>query len=355
MCSVTIEILLILRSSCSSFAASPTALPSNSTNVNAMSKTSHLGVTVVELLVTIGIITALAAMLFPAVQAARERARSTQCQSSLRQLGAAFLAHEDAHAYFPTGGWGWGWQGDPDRGYSKLQPGGWPYALLPFIEQTALREQGSGLPPQQKRFEVRLVAEHPLSLFVCPSRRPALPYPFVHQDGFFNIDRPDYLAPSDYAANVGDQKPGLYGTGPQSLSLGDSAGYIWQNSVHTGVVFRRSEIRSGEVADGTSATYLVGEKFLAVNHYATGEGTNDNQGLYVGADRDTLCSTHNDFRPRRDANNVSSDHTFGSAHATGLFMAFCDGSVRKVSYSISSEIHRRLGNRHDGQPVSDLP
>jgi prepilin-type processing-associated H-X9-DG protein len=42
---------------------------------------------------------------------------------------------------------------------------------------------------------------------------------------------------------------------------------------------------------------------------------------------------------------------FGSAHANGCGFAFCDGSVRTISYQIDPEVHRRLGNRRDGMPI----
>ena len=98
------------------------------------------GFTLVELLVVIAIIGILIALLLPAVQAAREAARRSQCQNHLKQLGLAMLQHEEAHRFFPTGGWGWGWIGDPDRGFDYRQPGGWVYNSLPYLEQTGLHE-----------------------------------------------------------------------------------------------------------------------------------------------------------------------------------------------------------------------
>jgi prepilin-type processing-associated H-X9-DG protein len=191
----------------------------------------------------------------------------------------------------------------------------------------------------------------PLELFYCPSRRQVEAYPFVSKTDFVNIDRPPVVARCDYAANAGDQEPGLYGPGPASLAEGDSPAYAWPPMVQTGICFRRSEIRPGDIRDGTSSTYLVAEGYLDAHRYNTGDAANDDQGAYAGYDRDTLRVTHPSYPPLRDAPGVSSDHSFGSAHPAGFNAAFCDGSVRMISYGIDSETHRRLGNRHDRLPV----
>jgi hypothetical protein len=305
----------------------------------------------IEALVVISILGILMAIVLPAVQAARESSRRTQCANHLKQLALGCLAHENAHHHLPTGGWGWRWQPDPDRGFGRRQPGGWPYALLPFVEQATSRQIGQAKSPAEKRALGRMVAETPVPLFHCPSRRSAVPYPFVHPLDFYNIDRPAFIARSDYSANAGDQTPYLYGAGPASLAEGDGPTYKWTQTDGTGVVFRRSEVRVASIRDGLSSTYLLGESYLNPQQYETGKAENDDQGLYVGFDRDTLRVTSPEFPPLRDHHGLDSDHSFGSAHPAGWHAALCDGSVRMLSYQIGVEVHRRLGNRKDCLPL----
>ena len=103
--------------------------------------------TLVEPLVVITIIGILIGLLLPAVQAAREAARQLQCRNNLKQLALAALDHEHVNHWLPTGGWGSTWVGDPDAGFGTLQPAGFFYNVLPYMEQQALHD----LPQQAAR------------------------------------------------------------------------------------------------------------------------------------------------------------------------------------------------------------
>src|SRR5688572_11552964 len=94
-----------------------------------------LGFTLVELLVVIAIIGVLVALLLPAVQAAREAARRTQCSNNLKQYGLAIHNYHDTFKAIPPGGY-------PDPGWAvwagQSPAIGWQVRVLPFAEQQPL-------------------------------------------------------------------------------------------------------------------------------------------------------------------------------------------------------------------------
>jgi prepilin-type N-terminal cleavage/methylation domain-containing protein len=325
--------------------------------------------TLVEVLVVITIIGILIALLLPAVQAAREAARRVQCQNNLKQMSLAWQAHVAANGRYPTGGWGWHWAGDPDRGFTRNQPGGWHYNILPYMEMASLHDMGQN----GNRAAGKQRVETPVPMFICPTRRRAIAYPYTHGSPYVNVDRPSMIGRSDYAACGGDQYGTTNWAGPGSLSEGDGMSEDTWNKTGgidtilgaTGVVFCRSEVNPTQVIDGLSTTYMAGERYLTPDRYFDGIEYANDQGWDVAYDYDGVRWTYFDStRPVTDANNtehqpradrpgLTSGHAFGSAHPTSFFMAFCDGSVRPLSYGIDRETHRRLGNRKDKKPVDE--
>lgn len=311
--------------------------------------------TLVELLVVIAIIGVLVALLLPAVQAARESARRTQCQNHLKQIALAFHNHHDTHGFFPTGGWGWNWVGDPDRGFDERQPGGWVFNVLPFMEQTPLRDRGAGLATAAKMAALQQTIATPIGNFNCPSRRKPVPYPTPYT--MFNANYSPRVGKTDYAANCGDFSRNEIDGGPPAGTTTPPA----TPTQETGVSYRTSRVRIAEVTDGTSQTYMVGEKFLTIDRWESGADPADNENMYVGYDNDIYRSSNATyFPPRKDVRDAvviaagggNRFYVWGSIHPAGFNMAYCDGSIRISSYNIDAVSYARYGNRRDGNVIS---
>jgi prepilin-type N-terminal cleavage/methylation domain-containing protein len=302
------------------------------------------GMTLVELMVVIAIIGILLALLLPAVQAMREAARKVECKNKLRQIGLACSLHHDVHRHFPTNGWGWQWTGDAQRGFDHLQPGGWCFNILPFVEEAAARELASGGPSTAKLLQT------PLSLFYCPSRRSPGLFPYTPTAfSLRNSSTVRDAARTDFAVCAGDQVIHTPG-GPASANPTDLASYDWpQFTDATGVSYVLTRIRLADILDGTSNTILVGEKYLDSRHYRDGQDLGDDQTAYLGDDADIRRWTS--APPRRDDDHTDIQH-FGSAHTGGCHFVLCDGSTRLISYSVDAAVFQFLGNRHDGRALS---
>jgi prepilin-type N-terminal cleavage/methylation domain-containing protein/prepilin-type processing-associated H-X9-DG protein len=309
--------------------------------------------TLVELLVVIAIIGVLVALLLPAVQAARESARRTQCTNNLKQMGIAVHNHCDTYLVFPTGGnvpWpvvsdyfsngGTGAPEGPDK-----QGMGWAYQILPFIEQQAIYNMRT-----QTAVETSFVKG-----YFCPSRRPK-----ATQGGRYLMD---------YAAST----PGVSGLSP-SDSLWQ--GNIWAvpgDRLWDGVIIRASWFKTTDpmgnpvyqdpnsqkamgfkgITDGTSNVLMISEKCLKPENYVVGDW-HDDRGWSDGWDPDIIRTTADELVPDTKYRKTGTDvgYMFGSAHPGGVNALLADGSVRVIVYSVDRVMFDRLGNRQDGEPVT---
>ena len=349
------------------------------------------GFTLVELLVVIAIIGVLVALLLPAVQAAREAARNSQCKNSLRQIGLSMLNYESAKKEFPAGGWGFRWMGDPDAGTGARQPGGWIYQMAPYIEQGNVTHIGSGTRGPAKMEALAQQRAAIIPMLYCPSRRAPVGMPSVEL--CFNAGNPALEAKTDYAANGGASRIGPQAGPAPNEDLTNCLGGFpsctggLQPSDSTiangfaGIVTARTGAKLRQVTDGTSNTIMAGEKYLPFEFYEqityeskTGgsiadDNPGDNSSVYQGYDQDTVrwpngklgdgglpdgnlpirdtepSGSHSDRNGFYKSNGVN---RMGSAHPGGVNLVYVDGSVHAVEFDVAPLVWNALADRQDG-------
>ncbi len=210
-------------------------------------KTRVPGFTLVEVLVVIAIVGILIALLLPAVQAARESARRTQCINNLKQIGLAIENHDSLKKAYPMGR-------DQTRQYGVS----WAFQLLSYMENEPLFKSRQ-LEERVDSDENAMALRTPVPMFFCPSRRSA-----VADRDFDNDDDPTLKpaagAGGDYAANPG--KDILYGIVPGAEGRDKRVRSMIVKRAEAGPMFTFSRIQSRQVSDGLSKTLAVGERHI---------------------------------------------------------------------------------------------
>ncbi len=137
-------------------------------------------------------------------------------------------------------------------------------------------------------------------------------------------------------------------------------GVVIENKID-GVSFVRSKISIRHKSDGTSNTYMMGEKRLRADFYYSGLDGGDNETWCTGFNNDNYRTGHNppindqvdNQRERKSTDNFEHSDRFGSPHPSTWHAAFCDGSVQGISYDIDIAVHTCLASRDDGQANCD--
>ncbi|HXY37953.1 MAG TPA: DUF1559 domain-containing protein [Planctomycetaceae bacterium] len=219
--------------------------------------THHHGFTLIELLVVIAIISTLIALLLPAVQAAREAARRTQCRNNLKQFGVGLHHYHDVHRMFPQAGTvGIVFVGGQPT-FGSFATG--TMALWPFMEQTAIAKAynwaAASLFQTQTTLSV-VVQAKASGLYRCPSDTAPLDLINV-----FAIPADDRFGKASYSTNyifshgVNDaicSETQIPGTAAAAKLVPIPANEKGAFGVNTNTKLR-------DITDGTSSTFAMGE------------------------------------------------------------------------------------------------
>jgi prepilin-type N-terminal cleavage/methylation domain-containing protein len=201
------------------------------------------GFTLIELVVVIAIIAMLATLLLPAVQAAREAARRSQCANNLKQIGVALHGYHEVWETFPPA-----YLAQPLTGLELTAGWGWGALILPHLEQRPLYD----------------AANFDLGFGEVQVDRPDFPGGLFANNTVRRISISTFLCPS---AGGGD---GPIDLGYNSSHLAESPGHYvasagWMDSSRTpiqasGVLYPNSRVGLRDIIDGTSETLMIGER-----------------------------------------------------------------------------------------------
>ena len=335
-------------------------------STNSNSRVKQRGFTLVELLVVIAIIGVLVALLLPAVQAAREAARRTQCLNNLKQLGIAAHNYHDIHKQLMPGARSCCW-------------GNWQYFILPYLEQAQLgllyNDEEPYIIGSVSDYTYHDPATHPnmarlletrLSTLTCPSDMPQyLPV------GANNVRRTQH----NYVGNYGNTNHlrtniPVNGNPPDIQFLGAPLPATEWKGVND-PPDKTETTRFGQISDGLSNTLLfsetvqgvAGDKLDLRGFTWWGWGAGFETSLTPNTTQNDLMQQKSSCNAADPANPPCDGHSLfasvmraaaRSRHVGGVNATMCDGSVRFFVDDVDELVWRGLGST-DGSESAALP
>src|SRR3954471_13641604 len=297
----------------------------------------RIGFTLVELLVVIAIIGTLVALLLPAIQAAREAGRRSQCINNLKQIGLAVSNYEQTNKYLPPGAC---WEpGVRAAGSVFLH-------LLPYMEEAPLYQvidlrsnniDGALLPGSNQPVDSTLI-----QTLICPSDNRELKY--------------DERVAHNYAASRGPTEVWFNPNcicNPQWLATPKAP--VDDPQIFSGPFTRvctRERLKA--ITDGLSKTIFFGEVRPDCSEHVRNGWLNSNNGngyctTLIAINYDSCNEEAPD--PCHKFCNWNTEVGFKSTHSGGANFLFGDGSVHLLLDSIDGKAYQLLGAKNDGEPV----
>lgn len=293
---------------------------------------SRRGFTLIELLVVIAIIAILIGLLLPAVQKVREAASRTKCQNNLKQIGLAIHNYHDANKLMP-----------PSR--LGAQYASWCVLVLPYLEQDALYRQWD----LTKTYYQQPVAAQTtaVSLFFCPTRR--VPPMLSTQFEVSSTGVPD-----------SQEHPGALGD--YACNGGQFSGPIVDNPACNGVMCMADGQKANnhgialtDITDGTSNTFLVGEKHAPLSKWGQSGPSFGEGAIYNGEFPRNFARIAGppSFSLAQSPDDLTGPWhcRFGSYHPGVCQFLFADGRVTSLSNTTDLTTLQALAVRNDGVAV----